>query len=106
MGQVDWNAAATSENGTSIEGEGMDAFKVHRELIKDYRSFTEGFVDVRDERIRASVERETARGAQWPDPWLSLDPAFASGGRGRQHIEERRRYPAAERIVTRTKGDG
>ena len=26
----------------------MDAFRVHRQLIDDYRSFTEGFVDIRD----------------------------------------------------------
>src|SRR5699024_8794386 len=82
----------------------MDAFKVHRELIKDYRNFTEGFVDVRDERIRASVEHETARGAQWPDPWLSLNPAFASGGTVSQLIREGSLHPDTERIFTISKG--
>ena len=31
----------------------MDVFKVHQDLIDDYRSFTSGFVEVRDPRIKA-----------------------------------------------------
>ncbi|NNU27308.1 DEAD/DEAH box helicase [Isoptericola sediminis] len=58
----------------------MDAFKVHQTLIDDYRRFTEGFVDIRDDRVRSSVREQATRGAQWPDPWLSLNPAFESGG--------------------------
>lgn len=58
----------------------LDAFKVHRNLIDDYRRFTEGFVEILDTRIRASVEEQAADGAQWPDPWLSLNPSFQTGG--------------------------
>jgi Lhr-like helicase len=59
----------------------VDAFEVHRRLIRDYQQFTEGFVDIHDSRIRASVQRESERGAQWPAPWLSLNPSFDGGGR-------------------------
>ena len=59
----------------------MDAFEVHRRLIADYRDFTEGFFKVRDPRVAEVVARESERGSQWPDPWLSLNPSFASGGR-------------------------
>lgn len=31
----------------------MDVFKVHEQVIEDYRAFTSGFVEVRDERIKA-----------------------------------------------------
>ncbi|GAB3165141.1 DEAD/DEAH box helicase [Myceligenerans halotolerans] len=58
----------------------MDAFKVHQNLIDDYRQFTTGYFDLRDERIRGSVEDQVTKGAQWPDPWLALNPSFASGG--------------------------
>lgn len=58
----------------------MDAFAIHRDLIEDYRRFTEGFVEVQDRRLAERLEDESARGAQWPDPWLSLNPSFASGG--------------------------
>lgn len=58
----------------------MDSFKVHQKLVSDYREFTEGFVHVRDPRVAEVVATESNRGAQWPDPWLSLNPSFASGG--------------------------
>ncbi|CRZ16949.1 DEAD/DEAH box helicase [Mycolicibacterium neworleansense] len=58
----------------------MDIFEVHRKLIDDYRAFTTGGVDIRDERIREVVEQGLADGRQWPEPWVSLNPMFASGG--------------------------
>ncbi len=59
----------------------MDAFEVHRRLIADYQAFTEGFVSARDDRIAEVVAEQSAKGLQWPDPWLSLNPSFAPGGR-------------------------
>lgn len=59
----------------------MDAFRIHDRLIKDYAAFTDGFVEVRDQRIRDKVAEETAQGAQWPAPHLGLNPAFQPGGR-------------------------
>ncbi|MER0243240.1 protein kinase, partial [Streptomyces sp. HSW2009] len=59
---------------------GMDVFGVHRALIKDYRSFTEGGTVIRDDRIAALVEEDINAKSQWPDPWLSLNPFFATGG--------------------------
>ncbi|MDR1798856.1 MAG: DEAD/DEAH box helicase, partial [Bifidobacteriaceae bacterium] len=49
-------------------------------MIDDYRQFTEGFVEIRDPRLAESVRNQSDRGAQWPDPWLSLNPTFAGGG--------------------------
>lgn len=58
----------------------MDVFKVHEQVIDDYRAFTSGFVQPRDARITKFVDEQFAEGVQWPDPWLSLNPSFASGG--------------------------
>ncbi|MFE3769597.1 protein kinase [Streptomyces sp. NPDC059122] len=64
----------------TVSGPGMDVFGVHRTLIKDYRSFTEGGTVIRDDRIAAFVENDLNAKSQWPDPWLSLNPFFADGG--------------------------
>ncbi|MEO3791297.1 protein kinase [Nonomuraea sp. B10E15] len=61
-------------------GSGMDVFGVHQRLIKDYRAFTEGGTIIRDDRIAAFVEEDLDGKSQWPDPWLSLNPFFKSGG--------------------------
>ncbi|GIH68124.1 protein kinase domain-containing protein [Sphaerimonospora thailandensis] len=70
------NAAASSPTTSA----GMDVFEVHRQLIKDYRAFTEGGTIIRDDRIKAFVEDDLDAKSQWPDPWLSLNPFFASAG--------------------------
>ena len=58
----------------------MDVFGVRDRLIEDYREFTGSFVDIHDKAIREHVRERMANGYQWPDPWLSLNPSFASGG--------------------------
>ena len=66
--------------GCGRTGRGMDVFRVRDRLIDDYREFTGSFVDIHDKNIREHVAERMARGYQWPDPWLSLNPNFASGG--------------------------
>jgi ATP-dependent helicase YprA (DUF1998 family) len=58
----------------------MDIFEVRDQLIEDYRDFTGSFVDIHDKKIAAHVADRMDNGYQWPDPWLSLNPGFASGG--------------------------
>jgi superfamily II DNA/RNA helicase len=58
----------------------VDVFGVRDRLIEDYRQFTGSFVDIHDKTIREHVDDRMAQGYQWPDPWLSLNPSFASGG--------------------------
>lgn len=59
----------------------MDAFGVLEEVLDDYRSFVEGFLNIRDEHIRATVDSEISDGLLWPEPWLALNPSFESGGK-------------------------
>ncbi|WP_304455460.1 protein kinase [Nocardiopsis sp. YSL2] len=58
----------------------MDVFHVHDTLISDYRAFTEGGTVLRDERVVELLRNDMDAKSQWPDPWLSLNPFFASGG--------------------------
>jgi hypothetical protein len=58
----------------------MDVFRVHQELIDDYKSFTSSAVVPQDPRIKQYADEELAEGKQWPEPWLSLNPTFALGG--------------------------
>lgn len=58
----------------------MDVFRVHEQLIADYAAFTSGFTEIENDRIKEHVQRRLSEGEQWPDPYLSLNPNFASGG--------------------------
>src|SRR6266851_3620711 len=77
---------------------GMDVFRVRDRLIDDYREFTGSFVDIHDKNIRDHVADRMARGYQWPDPWLSLNPNFASGGTITDLLAEGLLQPECERI--------
>lgn len=76
----------------------MDVFKVHQQLIADYSAFTSGFTEIHDRRIREHVEQRLDNGDQWPDPYLSLNPNFASGGSITQLVQQDLLHPECERI--------
>ncbi|NDZ92856.1 DEAD/DEAH box helicase [Streptomyces sp. SID6673] len=76
----------------------MDVFKVHEQLVDDYKSFTNAAVDVHEPRIKQHVDELTARGDQWPQPWLSLNPLFESGGSIDELVTEGLLHEECERI--------
>src|SRR5579875_2174049 len=82
----------------------MDVFGVRDRLVEDYRDFTGSFVDIHDMSIADHVRDRMARGYQWPDPWLSLNPNFASGGTITELVAEGLLHPECERIF-RLKGE-
>ena len=86
---------------TGVSGDGggtVDIFDIHGQVIDDYRSFTSSFVDVRDRRIKEFVQKQFDSGAQWPQPWLSLNPSFESGGSVASLVEQGLLHPENERI--------
>ena len=58
----------------------MDIFALRDQLVEDYLAFTGSFLTPRDPRIEQLLAERLAASEQWPDPWLSLNPSFASGG--------------------------
>ena len=76
----------------------MDAFGVLDEVLADYQSFVEGFLNIQDEQIRAKVDAEIEGGLLWPEPWLALNPAFESGGTVSELVEREVLHPAAREI--------
>ena len=76
----------------------MDVFDVHRKLIEDYKEFTTAFVDIHDRRIQEHVRQQLERGEQWPEPWLSLNPMFESGGSIESLVSEGLLHPECERV--------
>lgn len=85
---------------------GMNVFEVHARLIEKYRSFTAGGVIVKDPRIKNWVHNDMARGNQWPAPYLSLNPFFASGGRVDELVAAEVLHPECSRIFQTGKSEG
>src|SRR5690606_28942047 len=77
-----------------------------RTLIEDYRAFTEGGTIIRDERIAAFVEEDLDSKSQWPNPWVSLNPFFASGGTVLELVNEGVLHPECARVFQTGKTEG
>ncbi|MGW5080312.1 protein kinase domain-containing protein [Micromonospora echinospora] len=88
----------TSSPGRARPTVGMDVFAVHEQLIADYRRFTEGGTVIRNDRIKSFVEEDLDSKAQWPEPWLSLSPSFASGGNVVELVRDGVLHPECARI--------
>ena len=58
----------------------MDIFSLREAVVEDYKSFSASFVQPSDPSISRFLEERAANAGQWPDPWLSLNPNFATGG--------------------------
>lgn len=76
----------------------MDVFGIRDQFVADYRSFTTSFVEPRNDRIRELLEQRMAEGAQWPDPWLSLNPSFAPGGSVDELVRDGLLHPDAAKV--------
>jgi len=76
----------------------VDAFGVLEQVLVDYRTFVHGFLNIRDEHVRSTVEGEIAGGLLWPEPWLALNPSFESGGTIGALVDEGLLHPACRDI--------
>ncbi len=56
----------------------MDAFGVLNEVLGDYRSFVEGFLNIQNEQVKGKVDAEIEGFLRWSEPSLALNPNFAS----------------------------
>lgn len=57
----------------------MDVFNLRRQLIGDYKAYSESFITVQDPHIREYVSDKLNHGTLWPDPLVQLNPRFIKG---------------------------
>jgi len=76
----------------------VDAFGVLSDVLDDYRSFVQGFLNIRDPEILQKVQHEVETGLLWPEPWLALNPAFESGGSVSDLVDRGLLHPTTREI--------
>ena len=54
----------------------MDVFKLRDTILKDYSSYVQSFIKIKDPRIREAVEKGLETGLLWPDPLIQINPSF------------------------------
>jgi hypothetical protein len=84
----------------------VDAFGVLDEVLAEYQSFVNGFLNIKDDRVRQKVEKEIEDGLLWPEPWLALNRAFKPGGTVTELADKGVLHPASREIFrVRTEED-
>jgi len=58
----------------------MDVFEFRDSIIREFSSYIQSFILIRDERIDRKVREWLEKGVLWPDPLIQINPFFESGG--------------------------
>ncbi len=66
----------------------MNIFKVHNQIIQDYKSYIESFLMIKDSRIQEVVKEELKNGRLWPEPLIQFNPTFEKGSSIDQLVKE------------------
>tara|TARA_R110002111_G_scaffold214166_4_gene277163 strand:- start:4873 stop:10086 length:5214 start_codon:yes stop_codon:yes gene_type:complete len=57
----------------------MNIFKVHNQIISDYKSYIKSFLLIKDDRVKDVVIQELNEGKLWPEPLIQFNPTFEKG---------------------------
>ena len=78
----------------------LDAFALRDEVVREYRSYVEGFINIADDRVRSVVDEALSSERLWPEPWVQINPRICGGASrvvgaldGRQRNAEQPHHP-------------
>ncbi|GAK58024.1 helicase-like protein [Candidatus Vecturithrix granuli] len=57
----------------------MNAFRVHEDIVANYKNYLKSFTTIKDQRIKQKVEAAFEQGDFLPEPLIQFNPAFAKG---------------------------
>ena len=57
----------------------MNVFKLHKNIMSDYKAYIESFVTISNDRIKDKVTNELIEGKLWPEPLIQFNPSFRQG---------------------------
>ena len=84
----------------------MNIFDLRNDLVGEYGSYTQSFINVRHEALRARVEEEMRQGALWPHPLLQLNPSYDPGGSVEELVASGKLHAECAKIFRRKPEQG
>src|SRR4030067_1325760 len=57
----------------------MQAFKIHKSIVDDYKNYLNSFMLIKDKRIRDKVEEAFSKGIFLPEALIQFNPSFKLG---------------------------
>ncbi len=99
---------AAADTGVPPEGaEGrLDAFALREQVVGEYRSYVEGFINIADEHVRGVVEDALSSERLWPDPWVQVNPKFSPGASVAELVEDGTLAAGCAELFSRPTAEG
>lgn len=63
-------------------------FDLHHDILTDYKHYIDSFLNIADNRILDVVRKDFATGNLYPEPLIQFNPAFESGGKVSDLVNE------------------
>ncbi len=57
----------------------MDIFDLRDKVVNQYNQYVQGFINIKDDRIKTKVEERIESGLLCPDPIIQLNPSYEEG---------------------------
>jgi hypothetical protein len=57
----------------------MQAFKIRKAIVDDYKNYLNSFTNIRDSRIHEKVQEAFEKGMFLPEPLLQFNTSFEAG---------------------------
>ncbi len=65
-----------------------DFFRLHEDIMSQYKSFANSFVDIDDPQILKELKSYGDQKSMWPDPLIQFNPSYQEGCSLRQLVDE------------------
>jgi ATP-dependent helicase YprA (DUF1998 family) len=82
----------------------VDVFELRNRLVGDYTAYVDSFIQIREPRIRDTVQADLTEGVLWPDPLIQLNPSFEPGDWIDDLVRDGVLHPDCAGIFRRDKG--
>lgn len=65
-----------------------DFFRLHDDIMSQYKSFANSFVDIDDPQILEALKAYGDEKSMWPDPLIQFNPSYLEGCSLKQLVDE------------------
>lgn len=69
-------------------GATKDFFKLHADIMEQYKAFSQSFVDIDDPQILKELEKYGNDKSMWPEPLIQFNPSYQEGCELKQLVDE------------------
>jgi ATP-dependent helicase YprA (DUF1998 family) len=76
----------------------MNILKFHKQLIDNYKTYIQSFVNIKDKKIADFVEKEISEKKLWPEPLVQFNPTFEKGRLLSELVNEANLHPILPQI--------